>query len=166
MATGAVNELGVDCGASISLQFKDQGHASLMIDSRMGTRSSSEAKIYFKPGSDLISIKIPGPFWCPERLIITRRDESVSVEEFPIYPGAEDIDGLDFNYFNSQALAYEAESFANAFEQWIANKTAIEHPLRSHKDSILSANIIDQVMEQVKKSHSFQNGTDSFVNEI
>ena len=87
-------------------------------------------------------------------------DGKTVVEKFPICENADKSDGLDFNFFNSQALAYEAEGFADAFEKWQQSKkdgagtVVIEHPFRTHQESIVDAEIIDKVMADVKLFHA------------
>ena len=156
-ASGVVNEQGNDIAASITLQYPDGGHASLLIDTRAGSPKTSSARVFFFTGGEFISVHICGPFWCPDRLELTRVNGEVVVEEYPQFPNADKSDGLNFNYNNSQALAFEANAFTDKFEEWKQSKSTgpviVEHPLRSHKDTLIDASIIDQVMAQIKAAN-------------
>ena len=156
-AAGSLNEFGVDSSESVSLQYRNGGHASLLVDCRGGTPDACGARIFFKPGGTYTSAKLGAPFWAPSELELTKPNGETVTESYPIFPNASKGDGLSFNFVNSQALAYEAEAFADAFEKWQQSKVAlgestvvIEHPLRTHQESLDDAKVIDEVMKQIR----------------
>ena len=149
-ANGNVNEFGVDISASVSLKYRNGGLGSFMIDTRFGGYPESEARVFFANGPEFKLVKVCGAFFTPQRLELTKVDGEIIVEEYPTCPNADKCDGLEFNFGNSQALAYEAEGFADAYESWLQSKKNIEHPLRTHKETLIDAKVIDEVMSQVK----------------
>ena len=150
LANGNVNEFGVDISASVSLKYSNERLGSFMLDTRFGGYPESEARVFFANGPEFRLVKVCGVFYNPQRLELTKVNGEIIVEEYPTCPNADKGDGLKFNYGNNLALAYEAEGFADAYESWLQSRESIEHPLRTHKETLIDSQVMDEVIQQIK----------------
>ena len=159
-ATGVSNEHGVDMANAISLKYPNGSCATILVDGRSGHRNLVDANVLFTDNSEFISLKICPPFYVPTKLQWMKKDGQLVEEEFSIYPELGPAPGgLAFRNPASQALAYEAEAFYDVFQKWKQqfksseneSHPVIEHPLRTHQETLIDAEIIESALKQWQK---------------
>ncbi|XP_076296422.1 trans-1,2-dihydrobenzene-1,2-diol dehydrogenase [Lasioglossum baleicum] len=126
-ASGCLNEDGVDISTSASLQYKGNRTATVLFHSKVNM--PNEAYVMGTKGM----IKIP-EFWCPSKLEVNGK-----VLEAPL-PKTD----KKFNFINSVGLRYEAEEARKCIL-----KGLIESPKVSHSNSLLIAQLEDELRKQV-----------------
>ncbi|XP_076626895.1 trans-1,2-dihydrobenzene-1,2-diol dehydrogenase [Colletes latitarsis] len=127
-ASGCLNEEGIDKFVSANFYYKDNRTATITTSSL--TFLPNEAYIFGTKGI----ITIP-QFWCPTTVSLP----SGTVVDVPLPEG-----GHKFNFTNSAGLRYEAEEARKCIL-----KGMIESQKVSHNDSLLIAQLEDEIRKQV-----------------
>jgi len=129
VAVGQVNESGVDLCESVSIFYGNGGSANLTIT--MKQKLPNAAYIIGTKGV----IKLEEPFWCATTLVLPNGN----IYNAPL----PNIDG-EYNFTNSQGLAYEAQEVARCIRAGLK-----ESPLITLDESILLAEIRDEIWAQL-----------------
>ncbi|XP_053218104.1 trans-1,2-dihydrobenzene-1,2-diol dehydrogenase-like [Podarcis raffonei] len=132
VASGFLHETDVDKTASIILNYSGQRQAVLTYT--MMTWMHNKASITGTKGI----IEIPGPFWCPEELVVNGQKE-----EFPLPHPSQKL-----YFINSTGLCYEAEHVRQCLLQGLK-----ESPIMSLGDSKLLHSILDEIRRQLGVSY-------------
>ncbi|PSN53383.1 hypothetical protein C0J52_03796 [Blattella germanica] len=134
-ATGYLNENGVDTSSSFTLKYKGEKTATLLTHSKV--QLPNEAFVIGTKGV----IKVMEPFWCPTSIKTPEK-----TKEF-VLPAA----SKPFNFTNSAGLRYEAMEVRQCLK-----KGVLESPKVSHQDSLVIAQLEDEIRKQIGKiSHDF-----------
>jgi len=128
VATGQLNDSGVDESVSATFLYKGNGIAQSFISIR--AKLSNEAKIVGTKGT----LTIGEPFQCPTRL-----DTPTGTIEFPLPQVAEQV-----NFEGSEGLCYEATEVRRCVQQGL-----LECPLLPHSETLLIATMMEEVRKQV-----------------
>uniref|UniRef100_A0A1A8NK58 Trans-1,2-dihydrobenzene-1,2-diol dehydrogenase n=1 Tax=Nothobranchius rachovii TaxID=451742 RepID=A0A1A8NK58_9TELE len=127
-ATGVCLETGVDETVVVSLKFS--GNRLAVFTCSSGVQLPNEAIIAGTKGT----IKVPSPIWCPTSLIVNGKETQFPVPE----------PGLPLNFMNSTGMCYEAEEVRQCLLKGLK-----ESSVMSHADSLLLAEVEDEVRRQV-----------------
>ncbi|XP_043462991.1 trans-1,2-dihydrobenzene-1,2-diol dehydrogenase-like [Leptopilina heterotoma] len=130
-AVGHLNNDGVDVTMSATLKYSGNRNATILTNSEV--MLPNEALIIGTMGS----IKIPN-FWCPTKIELPQR-----VIEIKLPKG-----GHKFNFKNSAGLSFEANECRNCLLKGLK-----ESPRVSHADSLLLAELEDELRKQLGVSY-------------
>lgn len=133
-----INEDGVDTGLSVTLHFPNGGFATFDTDLRVTLHN--RAIIAGTKGF----IRLASPFWCPTTIYASSEEGGDVYHDIPIPPGAK----YSFNFENSAGLVYEADHVRQCLKDKL-----IQSPLVTHQDSLLIAEIQDEIMRQIGVSY-------------
>jgi dihydrodiol dehydrogenase / D-xylose 1-dehydrogenase (NADP) len=128
VATGQLNDSGVDESVSSTFLYKRGGIAHSFITTR--AKLGNEAKIIGTKGS----LTLAEPFWCSTRL-----DTPTGTIEFPLPKVTGQV-----NFENSEGLCYEATEVRRCIQQGL-----LECPLLPHSESLLIATMMDEIRKLV-----------------
>jgi len=129
-AVASLNSEGLEDEVSASLRFPGGKTGTFSLSTR--SKLPNEGFVTGTKGS----LKIPNPFWCPERLV---HGEQGCIFEAPL-----DETDRRFNFENSQSLKYEAREVEKCIKE---GRT--ESPLMSGEDSLLLAQVMEDIRAQV-----------------
>uniref|UniRef100_A0A1A7X049 Dihydrodiol dehydrogenase (Dimeric) n=1 Tax=Iconisemion striatum TaxID=60296 RepID=A0A1A7X049_9TELE len=127
-ATGVCLETGVDETVVVTLKFSRNRLAVFTYSSSI--QLPNEAVIAGTKGT----IKVPSPMWCPTSLIVNGKETQFPVPE----------PSLPLNFLNSTGMRYEAEEVRQCLLKGLK-----ESSVMSHADSLLLAEVEDEVRRQV-----------------
>ncbi|XP_037553492.1 trans-1,2-dihydrobenzene-1,2-diol dehydrogenase [Nematolebias whitei] len=127
-ATGVCLETGVDEAVIVSLKFSKNRMATFTCS--MGVQLPNEAIIAGTKGT----IKVPFPMWCPTSLVVNGKET-----QFPLAEPS-----LPLNFLNSTGMRYEAEEVRQCLLKGLQ-----ESAVMSHADSLLLAEVEDEIRRQV-----------------
>ena len=85
-----------------------------------------------------------GPFWCPTTLCTTSTNDDDWCDDYPLPSGAR----YPFNFVNSEGLVHEADHVRNCLQDKL-----LQSPLVSHQDSLIIAEIQNEIMKQIGVSY-------------
>ncbi|KAM9366257.1 trans-1,2-dihydrobenzene-1,2-diol dehydrogenase [Symphorus nematophorus] len=127
-ATGVCMETGVDETVVVTLKFSNNRMA--VFTSSSALHLPNDAVIVGTKGM----IKVPDHMWCPTTLVVNGKESQYPVPE-PYLP---------INFINSTGMRYEAEEVRQCLLKGLK-----ESAVMSHADSILLAEVEDEVRRQV-----------------
>ncbi|XP_027136829.1 trans-1,2-dihydrobenzene-1,2-diol dehydrogenase isoform X1 [Larimichthys crocea] len=127
-AMGVCLETGVDETVVVTLKFSKNRMA--VFTCSMGVQLSNDAIIVGTKGT----IRIPEHMWCPTSLVVNGKETQYPVPE-PYLP---------LNFTNSTGMRYEAEEVRQCLLKGLK-----ESAVMSHADSLLLAEVEDEVRRQV-----------------
>ncbi|KAM6950123.1 trans-1,2-dihydrobenzene-1,2-diol dehydrogenase-like [Lycodopsis pacificus] len=127
-ATGVCTETGVDETVVVALKFSKNRLAAFTCSSRV--ELPNDAVIVGTKGS----IRIPAHMWCPTSLEVNGKETQYPVPD-PCLP---------LNFLNSTGMRYEAEEVRQCLLKGLKESAVV-----SHADSILLAEVEDEIRRQV-----------------
>ncbi|XP_004067347.1 trans-1,2-dihydrobenzene-1,2-diol dehydrogenase [Oryzias latipes] len=127
-ATGVCFESGVDETVVVTLKYP--GSRLAVFTCSAGVQLPNEAVIAGTKGT----IKVPYPMWCPTSLVVNGKETQYPLPE-PSMP---------LNFLNSTGMRYEAEEVRQCLLRGLK-----ESAIMSHTDSLLLAEVEDEVRRQV-----------------
>ncbi|KAK2853566.1 hypothetical protein Q5P01_006227 [Channa striata] len=127
-ATGVCLETGVDETVVVTLKFSKNRMAVFTCSS--GLQLPNDAIIVGTKGT----IRVPSNMWCPTSLVVNGKETQYSLPE-PYLP---------LNFVNSTGMRYEAEEVRQCLLKGLK-----ESPVMSHSDSLLLAEMEDEIRRQV-----------------
>ncbi|XP_035991918.1 trans-1,2-dihydrobenzene-1,2-diol dehydrogenase-like [Fundulus heteroclitus] len=127
-ASGVCLETGVDETVAVVLKFSRNRIATLTCSA--GVQLPNDALISGTKGT----IQVPSPMWCPTSLVVNGKETQYSVPE-PYLP---------LNFINSTGMRYEAEEVRQCLLKGLK-----ESPVMPHADSLLLAELEDEIRRQV-----------------
>ncbi|KAM6943518.1 trans-1,2-dihydrobenzene-1,2-diol dehydrogenase [Xenentodon cancila] len=127
-ATGTCLETGVDETVVVTLKFSRNRMAVFTCSA--GVQLPNEAIIAGTKGT----VKVPAPMWCPTSLVVDGKETQFPVPE-PCMP---------LNFINSTGMRYEAEEVRQCLLKGLT-----ESAVMSHADSLLLAELEDEIRRQV-----------------
>ncbi|KAM4593945.1 trans-1,2-dihydrobenzene-1,2-diol dehydrogenase-like [Odontesthes bonariensis] len=127
-ATGVCLETGVDETVTVTLKFSKDRMAVLTCSS--GVQLPNEALVAGTKGT----LKVPSHMWCPTSLVVNLKETKYPVPE-PYLP---------LNFKNSTGMRYEAEEVRQCLLKGLK-----ESAVMSHADSLLLAEVEDEIRRQV-----------------
>ncbi|XP_068598588.1 trans-1,2-dihydrobenzene-1,2-diol dehydrogenase-like [Brachionichthys hirsutus] len=139
-ATGALLESGVDETVVVSLKFSKNRLA--VFTCSLSVELPNDAVIVGTKGT----IRVPEHMWCPTSLVVNGEETQYPLPE-PCLP---------LNFMNSTGLRYEAEEVRQCLLKGLK-----ESPVMSHADSLLLAEVEDEVRRQLGVVYSQDHGATS-----
>ncbi|XP_077419655.1 trans-1,2-dihydrobenzene-1,2-diol dehydrogenase-like isoform X2 [Vanacampus margaritifer] len=136
-AAGVCTETGVDETAVVTLKFSRGRMAVITCSS--GLQLANDAVIVGINGN----IRIPAHMWCPTSLVVNGKESTFPVPD----------PSLPLNFLNSTGMRYEAEAVRQCLLKGLK-----ESPVMSHADSLLLAQVEDEVRRQVGVVYSQDSG--------
>ena len=133
-----VNDEGVDTGLSVSMHFANGGFATFNTDLRVTLHNRAII------AGDKGYIRVAAPFWCPTTIYASSQTCEDVCKDIPIPSGAK----FPFNFDNAGGLVHEADHVRQCLQKGLQ-----ESPLVSHADSLLIAEIQDEIMSQIGVSY-------------
>ncbi|XP_061131678.1 trans-1,2-dihydrobenzene-1,2-diol dehydrogenase-like [Syngnathus typhle] len=127
-AMGVCTENGVDETVVVTLKFSKGRMAVITCSS--GMELDNDAVIVGTNGN----IRIPAHMWCPTSLVVNGKETQYPVPKSDVA----------LNFFNSTGMRYEAEAVRQCLLKGLK-----ESPVMSHADSLLLAEVEDEVRRQV-----------------
>ncbi|XP_042344919.1 trans-1,2-dihydrobenzene-1,2-diol dehydrogenase isoform X1 [Plectropomus leopardus] len=127
-AMGICRETGVDETLAVTLKFSNNRMAVFSCSS--GVKLPNDAIIVGTKGI----IRIPDHMWCPTSLVVNGKET-----EFPVPEPC-----LPLNFLNSTGMRYEAEEVRQCLLKGLKESTVM-----SHADSLLLAEVEDEIRRQV-----------------
>ncbi|XP_016527024.1 uncharacterized protein LOC103138111 isoform X6 [Poecilia formosa] len=127
-ASGICLETGVDESVAVILQYSKNRMATFTCSA--GVQLHSEAFIAGTKGK----IQVPSPMWCPTSLVVNEK-----VTQYPVPEPS-----LPLNFTNSTGMRYEAEEVRQCLLKGLK-----ESPVMPHADSLLLAEMEDEIRQQV-----------------
>ncbi|XP_069030532.1 trans-1,2-dihydrobenzene-1,2-diol dehydrogenase [Embiotoca jacksoni] len=132
-ATGICRETGVDETVVVTLKFSKNRMAVFTCSS--GIKLPNDAIVVGTKGT----IQVPDHMWCPTSLVVNGKETQYPVPE-PYLP---------LNFLNSTGMRYEAEEVRQSLLKGLK-----ESSVMSHADSLLLAEVEDEIRRQVGVSYS------------
>ncbi|XP_041664161.1 trans-1,2-dihydrobenzene-1,2-diol dehydrogenase [Cheilinus undulatus] len=132
-AMGVCLETGVDETVVVTLKFSRNRMA--VFTASAGMQMANDAIIVGTKGS----IRIPEHMWCPTSLVVNGKETQYPVPE-PYLP---------LNFLNSTGMRYEAEEVRQCLLKGLK-----ESAVMSHADSLLLAEVEDEIRRQVGVTYS------------
>nr|XP_057945794.1 trans-1,2-dihydrobenzene-1,2-diol dehydrogenase-like isoform X1 [Doryrhamphus excisus] len=127
-AVGVCAETGVDETVVVTLKFSNDRMAVFTCSS--GLQLHNDANIVGTKGN----IRIPAHMWCPTTIEVNGKESHYTLPE----------PSLPLNFMNSTGMRYEAEEVRQCLLKGLK-----ESPVISHADSLLLAEVEDEVRRQV-----------------
>ncbi|XP_077375881.1 trans-1,2-dihydrobenzene-1,2-diol dehydrogenase-like isoform X2 [Festucalex cinctus] len=127
-ASGVCTETGVDETVVVMLKFSKGRMAVITCSS--GLQLSNDAVIVGTNGN----IRIPAHMWCPTSVVVNGKESKYPVPD----------PSLPLNFLNSTGMRYEAEAVRQCLLKGLK-----ESPVMSHADSLLLAEVEDEVRRQM-----------------
>ncbi|XP_068170114.1 trans-1,2-dihydrobenzene-1,2-diol dehydrogenase [Antennarius striatus] len=127
-ATGVLTETGVDETVVVTLKFSNNRLA--VFTCSLHVNLPNDAVIMATKGT----VRVPEHMWCPTSLVVNGKETRYSLPE-PYLP---------LNFINSTGMCYEAEEVRQCLLKGLK-----ESPVMSHADSLLLAEVEDEVRRQV-----------------
>ncbi|XP_023188777.1 trans-1,2-dihydrobenzene-1,2-diol dehydrogenase-like isoform X1 [Xiphophorus maculatus] len=127
-ATGVCLDTGVDETVVVTLKFSEKRMAVFTYSSSI--QLPNDAIIVGTKGT----IQIPARMWCPTSLIVNGKETQYPLPE-PHFP---------LNFLNTTGMRYEAEEVRQCLIKGLK-----ESPVMSHSDSLLLAELEDEIRRQV-----------------
>ncbi|ODM97442.1 Trans-1,2-dihydrobenzene-1,2-diol dehydrogenase [Orchesella cincta] len=129
IATGTMNEHGVDDSSSTTLIYPNGVTATIVTNGRC--KMECDACVYGTKGF----LKLPKTFWCPTTLITSDVSEDFELPK---------LKNRTVNGRNGEGLAYEAEEVRRCL-----TKGLLESPLMTLDESLLIAEIMESIRKQI-----------------
>ncbi|CAL8142790.1 unnamed protein product [Orchesella dallaii] len=129
IATGTLNEHGVDDGSSTTLIYPNGVTATIVTNGRC--KMECDACVYGTKGF----LKLPNTFWCPTKLITSNGSEDFELPK---------LKDRVVNGRNGQGLAYEAEEVRRCLSEGL-----LESSLMTLDESLLIAEIMESIRKQI-----------------
>lgn len=126
---------GVDESVAVAFKYSD-GQVAMMSNTLRG-RMLNEAHIVCTKGA----IRIPAPFWCPTKIILSSGKDLSEEEVFEFKP-PEAVG--EFNFINSGFLSYEAQHVRDCLVKGLT-----ESPILPLDDTLTIREITDEIFRQI-----------------
>uniref|UniRef100_A0A3B3UPP7 Trans-1,2-dihydrobenzene-1,2-diol dehydrogenase n=2 Tax=Poecilia latipinna TaxID=48699 RepID=A0A3B3UPP7_9TELE len=127
-ASGICLETGVDESVAVILKYSKNRMATFTCSA--GVQLPNDAIIAGTKGK----IQVPSPMWCPTSLVVNEKETQYPVPE----------PHLPLNFTNSTGMCYEAEEVRQCLLKGLK-----ESPVMPHADSLLLAEMEDEIRRQV-----------------